>query len=73
MSSSSIAWSKPRQLIENVKSGSNLCMKVNNETALLLSQINQPLVIISIVGMYRSGKSYLMNLLAGTNTGSILL
>jgi hypothetical protein len=41
-----------------------------NETALEeLKKIEHPLVVVSIVGLYRTGKSYLMNRLAGLKKG----
>ncbi|KPP79077.1 interferon-induced guanylate-binding protein 1-like [Scleropages formosus] len=43
---------------------------VTNQQALnILSSIKQPVVVVSIVGMYRTGKSYLMNRLAGMRKG----
>ncbi|XP_077192898.1 guanylate-binding protein 1-like [Paroedura picta] len=42
---------------------------VNQEALQLLSGIHQPVVVVAIVGLYRTGKSYLMNKLAGTNSG----
>ncbi|XP_054448025.1 guanylate-binding protein 5-like [Pteronotus mesoamericanus] len=42
---------------------------VNQEALKILSAITQPLVVVAIVGLYRTGKSYLMNKLAGVNKG----
>ncbi|XP_032083564.1 guanylate-binding protein 7-like [Thamnophis elegans] len=42
---------------------------VSPEALQLLSDIRQPVVVVSIVGLYRTGKSYLMNKLAGKNSG----
>uniref|UniRef100_A0A673IS64 Guanylate binding protein 1 n=1 Tax=Sinocyclocheilus rhinocerous TaxID=307959 RepID=A0A673IS64_9TELE len=37
-----------------------------------LSRINEPVVVVSVVGLYRTGKSYLMNRLAGQQSGFAL-
>ncbi|XP_054855524.1 guanylate-binding protein 1-like [Eublepharis macularius] len=42
---------------------------VHREALQLLSGIHQPVVVVAIVGLYRTGKSYLMNKLAGKNSG----
>ncbi|XP_047641320.1 guanylate-binding protein 2-like isoform X2 [Phacochoerus africanus] len=55
----------PECLIENI----NGRLMVNLETAKILSAITQPVVVVVIVGPYRTGKSYLMNKLAGKNKG----
>uniref|UniRef100_A0A671MJV4 GB1/RHD3-type G domain-containing protein n=1 Tax=Sinocyclocheilus anshuiensis TaxID=1608454 RepID=A0A671MJV4_9TELE len=40
------------------------------ESALqILQKIEQPVVVVAVVGLYRTGKSYLMNRLAGKQTG----
>ncbi|XP_048207685.1 guanylate-binding protein 4-like [Perognathus longimembris pacificus] len=44
-------------------------LTVNLEALRLLEKISQPLVVVAIVGLYRTGKSYLMNRLAGQNSG----
>ena len=59
-------WNKPLCLVDNVK-GSE--MKINEETLAHLRCIKDPMVVVSIVGLYRTGKSYLMNCLAGTQPG----
>ncbi|KAJ8367245.1 hypothetical protein AAFF_G00323910 [Aldrovandia affinis] len=56
---------EPVCLIEAAISG----LQVNQEALDILSSIGQPVVVVSIVGMYRTGKSYLMNRLAGKQTG----
>ncbi|XP_054448069.1 guanylate-binding protein 1-like [Pteronotus mesoamericanus] len=55
----------PVCLIENTKEQ----LVVNPEALKILSAINQPLVVVAIVGLYRTGKSYLMNKLAGKKKG----
>ncbi|XP_026639938.1 guanylate-binding protein 4-like [Microtus ochrogaster] len=44
-------------------------LMVNPEAIRILEKISQPLVVVAIVGLYRTGKSYLMNRLAGQNHG----
>ncbi|XP_034356547.1 guanylate-binding protein 3 isoform X1 [Arvicanthis niloticus] len=44
-------------------------LTVNLEAIRILEQIAQPLVVVAIVGLSRTGKSYLMNRLAGQNHG----
>lgn len=55
----------PVCLIENT----NGKLTVNSKALKILSAIPQPLVVVAIVGLYRTGKSYLMNKLAGENKG----
>uniref|UniRef100_A0A8C9B872 GB1/RHD3-type G domain-containing protein n=1 Tax=Prolemur simus TaxID=1328070 RepID=A0A8C9B872_PROSS len=55
----------PVCLIENTTEK----LTVNPEALEILSAITQPMVVVSIVGLYRTGKSYLMNKLAGKNKG----
>ncbi|KAM8789922.1 guanylate-binding protein 1-like isoform 2-T4 [Rhynchonycteris naso] len=55
----------PVCLIENT--GGQLT--VNQEALKILSAIKEPLVVVAIVGLYRTGKSYLMNKLAGKKKG----
>jgi hypothetical protein len=43
------------------------------ETAEELKQINLPVNVVAIAGLYRTGKSYLMNVLAGDTSGFFLL
>ncbi|XP_043534221.1 guanylate-binding protein 1-like [Chiloscyllium plagiosum] len=56
----------PMCLIENSQDGK---LVLNGEAFQLLSSIKETLVVVSIVGFYRTGKSYLMNRLAGQNHG----
>ncbi|XP_048018727.1 guanylate-binding protein 1 [Megalobrama amblycephala] len=58
----------PICLVENV-SGS-LC--VCKDAIEFLSRIKEPVVVVSVVGLYRTGKSYLMNRLAGQQSGFAL-
>uniref|UniRef100_A0A3B1K5U9 GB1/RHD3-type G domain-containing protein n=1 Tax=Astyanax mexicanus TaxID=7994 RepID=A0A3B1K5U9_ASTMX len=58
----------PVCLVENV--GSSFC--VSDNAIRYLEQISQPVVVVSVVGLYRTGKSYLMNRLAGKRTGFAL-
>ncbi|KAM4651730.1 guanylate-binding protein 6-like [Discoglossus pictus] len=43
--------------------------QVNPEALNILSEIHEPVVVVAIAGMYRTGKSYLMNRLAGKTSG----
>ncbi|XP_072824395.1 guanylate-binding protein 6 isoform X2 [Vicugna pacos] len=45
-------------------------LSVNKEALQILGEISQPVVVVAIVGLYRTGKSYLMNRLAGFPLGS---
>uniref|UniRef100_A0A7N5JA30 GB1/RHD3-type G domain-containing protein n=1 Tax=Ailuropoda melanoleuca TaxID=9646 RepID=A0A7N5JA30_AILME len=47
-------------------------LNVNPEALQILDKISQPVVVVGIVGLYRTGKSYLMNCLAGQNHGFVL-
>ncbi|XP_037682623.1 guanylate-binding protein 4-like [Choloepus didactylus] len=55
----------PICLVENDKEQ----LTVNPEALKILEKISQPVIVVAIVGLYRTGKSYLMNLLAGQNNG----
>ncbi|XP_012516557.1 PREDICTED: interferon-induced guanylate-binding protein 1 isoform X1 [Propithecus coquereli] len=55
----------PVCLIENTKGQ----LMVNPEALKILSALTQPMVVVAIVGLYRTGKSYLMNKLAGQKKG----
>ncbi|KAJ6663880.1 hypothetical protein lerEdw1_009961 [Lerista edwardsae] len=65
-----IIMEEPICLIENTL-GKEL--QVNQEALRLLQSIQQPLVVVAIVGLYRTGKSYLMNKLAGKDKGGFSL
>ena len=62
---SEIHMPAPKCLIENI----NGQLLANSEALKILSAIGQPVVVVAIVGLYRTGKSYLMNKLAGKNKG----
>jgi ribosome biogenesis GTPase A len=62
---SEIHMSGPVCLIENIKGQ----LLANQEALDILSAITQPVVVVAIVGLYRTGKSYLMNKLAGKKKG----
>ncbi|XP_021051956.1 guanylate-binding protein 4-like [Mus pahari] len=55
----------PVCLVEN----ENEELRVNPRAVNILERITQPVVVVAIVGLYRTGKSYLMNRLAGQNHG----
>ena len=58
-------FASPVTLIDTVKGK----LTVNEHTLHQLEQLNGSLVIVAIAGIYRTGKSYLMNRLAGTPSG----
>ncbi|XP_042534792.1 guanylate-binding protein 4-like [Dipodomys spectabilis] len=55
----------PICLVENEKEQ----LMVNPKAVKVLEAITQPVVVVAIVGKYHTGKSYLMNRLAGHNQG----
>uniref|UniRef100_K9K3I0 Guanylate-binding protein 6-like protein n=1 Tax=Equus caballus TaxID=9796 RepID=K9K3I0_HORSE len=55
----------PICLVEN----NNEQLSVNQKAIEILGKISQPVVVVAIVGLYRAGKSYLMNRHAGQNHG----
>ncbi|XP_020670103.3 guanylate-binding protein 1 isoform X1 [Pogona vitticeps] len=59
----------PVCLIENRPDGT---LVIREKAAASLAQIRQPVVVVAIVGLYRTGKSYLMNRLAGRRKGFCL-
>src|SRR4029434_1316210 len=46
-------------------------MSVQQGALQILEQIQEPVVVVAVVGLYRTGKSYLMNRLAGKQKGQI--
>ncbi|RXN34795.1 guanylate-binding 1-like protein [Labeo rohita] len=58
----------PICLVENV----NGSLSIRKDAIEFLSRINEPVVVVSVVGLYRTGKSYLMNRLAGQQSGFAL-
>ncbi|KAL8219640.1 UNVERIFIED_CONTAM: hypothetical protein K2H54_029878 [Gekko kuhli] len=65
---SGIHMPAPMCLIENKENNFIVCP----EALQVLSKINQPVVVVAIAGLYRTGKSYLMNKLAGENKGFLM-
>nr|ABO88217.1 truncated guanylate binding protein 4 [Mus musculus] len=57
----------PICLVEN----HNEQLSVNQEAIEILDKISQPVVVVAIVGWSHTGKSYLMNCLAGQNHVSL--
>ncbi|XP_035282074.1 guanylate-binding protein 1-like isoform X2 [Anguilla anguilla] len=58
----------PVCLIENTDGN----LSVNSEAVDILMGLHQPVVVVAVVGLYRTGKSYLMNKLAGKKHGFAL-
>ncbi len=59
-------FQEPQCLIETEPDGQ---LKANVKVLKELEQLDRPCVVIAIAGLYRTGKSYLMNRLAGSTTG----
>ncbi|XP_067419843.1 guanylate-binding protein 1-like [Emydura macquarii macquarii] len=64
------AMEEPMCLIEN-RPGREL--QLNQGALALLQSVRQPVVVVAIVGLYRTGKSYLLNRLAGKDRGGFSL
>lgn len=64
----SLYTNEPLPFIQSVPHGQ---LVVNQTARDMLSRINKPLVIISVAGLYRTGKSFLMNRLFGHSGFSI--
>ncbi|XP_035259798.1 uncharacterized protein LOC118220194 isoform X1 [Anguilla anguilla] len=69
MSSGTVSMREPICLVENEQDGN---LRLVPEAVEILKQIDQPVVVVAIVGLYRTGKSYLMNKLAGKRKGFAL-
>ncbi|KAM5151650.1 guanylate-binding protein 2-like [Mantella aurantiaca] len=52
-----------------IKNCAGNTLAINEEAQTILSEVSQSLVVVSIVGPYRSGKSYLVNKLSGQPGG----
>ncbi|XP_078507497.1 guanylate-binding protein 3-like [Lissotriton helveticus] len=61
-----ISMPAPVCFIENTREGE---LKVRQEALQILANIREPVVVVAIAGLYRTGKSYLMNKLSGKKTG----
>uniref|UniRef100_A0A673XRC4 GB1/RHD3-type G domain-containing protein n=1 Tax=Salmo trutta TaxID=8032 RepID=A0A673XRC4_SALTR len=66
MSGQTVPMKEPVCLIENDSDGK---LRVVRSALDILDQIDQHVVVVSVVGLYRTGKSYLMNKLAGERKG----
>ncbi|XP_060796120.1 guanylate-binding protein 1-like isoform X1 [Neoarius graeffei] len=64
-----VSMQVPVCLVDNGPDGK---MAVQQGALQILEQIQQPVVVVAVVGLYRTGKSYLMNRLAGQQTGFAL-
>ncbi|XP_060796123.1 guanylate-binding protein 1-like [Neoarius graeffei] len=64
-----VSMQVPVCLVDNGPDGK---MAVQQGALQILEQIQQPVVVVAVVGLYRTGKSYLMNCLAGQQTGFAL-
>uniref|UniRef100_A0A8C3SNH7 GB1/RHD3-type G domain-containing protein n=1 Tax=Chelydra serpentina TaxID=8475 RepID=A0A8C3SNH7_CHESE len=61
---------EPMCLIENSPDGE---LQPNQAALALLQSVRQPVVVVAIAGLYRTGKSYLLNRLAGKDRGGFSL
>nr|XP_032829841.1 guanylate-binding protein 1-like [Petromyzon marinus] len=66
-SSSTAAFAEPLPLI--VTDGEGRFVLVPETAAALSRVVTGPVVVVAVVGRYRTGKSFLMNRLAGSNSG----
>ncbi|CAM4711374.1 unnamed protein product [Caretta caretta] len=64
------AMEEPMCLIENWPGGE---LQLNQRALGLLQSFRQPVVVVAIAGLYRTGKSYLLNRLAGKDRGGFSL
>ncbi|XP_028841089.1 guanylate-binding protein 1-like [Denticeps clupeoides] len=64
-----VSMEKPVCLIDTERSGR---MFVTKEALEILEMIGEPVVVVAVVGLYRTGKSYLMNRLASRQNGFAL-
>uniref|UniRef100_A0A4W5NPW9 Guanylate binding protein 2 n=1 Tax=Hucho hucho TaxID=62062 RepID=A0A4W5NPW9_9TELE len=69
MAGQTVSMKEPVCLIENDSDGK---LRVVRSALDILDQIDQHVVVVSVVGLYRTGKSYLMNKLAGEKKGFAL-
>ncbi|XP_052378531.1 guanylate-binding protein 1-like isoform X3 [Oncorhynchus keta] len=69
MTGQRVSMKEPVCLIENDSDGK---LRVVRSALDILDQIDQHVVVVSVVGLYRTGKSYLMNKLAGERKGFAL-
>ncbi|KAJ8012984.1 hypothetical protein DPEC_G00048570 [Dallia pectoralis] len=69
MPGQTVSMKEPVCLIENDSDGK---LHVVRSALDILDQIDQHVVVVSVVGLYRTGKSYLMNKLAGKSKGFAL-
>ena len=66
---SDFCWDAPKRLVYSDKMG----LKIDKSTLDILKNINAKVTVVTIAGPYRTGKSYLMNRLAGQNTGKFVV
>ncbi|KAL0963677.1 hypothetical protein UPYG_G00309420 [Umbra pygmaea] len=69
MTGQTVSMKEPVCLIENDSDGK---LRVVSSALDILHQIDQHVVVVAVVGLYRTGKSYLMNKLAGKSKGFAL-
>ncbi|KAJ1132927.1 hypothetical protein NDU88_011228 [Pleurodeles waltl] len=52
-----------------IRNDNDASLQVQQDALEIIKGIDQPLVVVAIGGMYRTGKSYLMNMLSGKKNG----
>ncbi|XP_046902447.1 guanylate-binding protein 1-like [Hypomesus transpacificus] len=67
--SGTVSMKEPVCLVESDREGRLHVVPAAQD---ILNQIDQHVVVVAVVGLYRTGKSYLMNKLAGKNKGFAL-
>ncbi|XP_062312450.1 guanylate-binding protein 1-like [Osmerus eperlanus] len=67
--SGTVSMKEPVCLVESDREGKLHVVPAAQD---ILKQIDQHVVVVAVVGLYRTGKSYLMNKLAGKNKGFAL-
>lgn len=59
----------PIEIIKLNYDGRNVTVELNNEALNVLKRYEKPAKVVSIIGEYRTGKSYFANRLLGLKTG----
>ena len=60
-------FKEPICLLDTSEDGT---LEIQQKAILQLNMLDKPFVVVGIAGLYRTGKSYLMNRLAGRNNGN---
>lgn len=60
---------RPLELIKLSKQGKDVKVELNEEAIKILEKFNEPVKVLSIIGKYRTGKSYFANRFLGVKSG----